>query len=490
LNAIPVRPEVVVVGAGPAGMAAACTLAESGVEVLVLDEQPAPGGQVYREVEKVHAERPEDLAALGTQYRVGLELVRRFRHSGAGYLPRTSVWEITAASEPELAIGTLRDGAAQMLYPRHIILATGAMERPTPFPGWTLPGVMTVGAAQTLLKTSGLIPAGRIVLAGTGPLLYLYASQLLATGTRPEAILDTRPATSMGALASLLPALAGQPGALLRGLGWMRAVRGSIPVLSRVTALKAQGDERVASVCYESAGQSHELKAELLLVHDGVIPNTWLAMAAGIQHHFDQRQACWVPDVRGVGRTSRESIAIVGDGAAIQGAEVAILQGERLAHEVLGQLRTPAGPVQSTPAEPTALRQQRLLQRFLKRYFPPTAYFQLPLDDSTIVCRCEEITAGEIRKVAALGCVGPNQAKAFTRCGMGPCMGRKCAATVSQLIAQVRGLPVAEVGHYRIRPPIRPLTVGQLADMSIAGEESGAPSGAGAVADLLTPGDQ
>ncbi|MEE1567828.1 MAG: FAD-dependent oxidoreductase, partial [Arenicellales bacterium] len=118
MNAIPVRPEVVVVGAGPAGMAAACTLAESGVEVLVLDEQPAPGGQVYREVEKVHAERPEDLAALGTQYRVGLELVRRFRHSGAGYLPRTSVWEITAASEPELAIGTLRDGAAQMLYPR------------------------------------------------------------------------------------------------------------------------------------------------------------------------------------------------------------------------------------------------------------------------------------------------------------------------------------------------------------------------------------
>jgi bacterioferritin-associated ferredoxin len=146
--------------------------------------------------------------------------------------------------------------------------------------------------------------------------------------------------------------------------------------------------------------------------------------------------------------------------------------------------------VQPTPAEPTALRQQRLLQRFLKRYFPPTAYFQLPLDDSTIVCRCEEITAGEIRKVAALGCVGPNQAKAFTRCGMGPCMGRKCAATVSQLIAQVRGLPVAEVGHYRIRPPIRPLTVGQLADMSIAGEESGAPSGAGSIVDLLTPGDQ
>ncbi|MBT6731937.1 MAG: FAD-dependent oxidoreductase, partial [Acidiferrobacteraceae bacterium] len=185
--------EVAIVGAGPAGLAAACVLAGKGVDVVVLDEQQAPGGQVFRGIEKVNATRPSDLNPLGASYGAGIKLARRFRESGAYYRPGTSVWEITSDQEPELALGLVENGAAQMLYPRHIILATGAMERPTPFLGWTLPGVMTVGAAQTLLKSSGLLPENDVVLAGTGPLLYLYANQLIGMGITPQAILDTRP---------------------------------------------------------------------------------------------------------------------------------------------------------------------------------------------------------------------------------------------------------------------------------------------------------
>jgi NAD(P)H-nitrite reductase large subunit len=170
----------------------------------------------------------------------------------------------------------------------------------------------------------------------------------------------------------------------------------------------------------------------------------------------------------------------------IAGAEVAMLQGERVAHEVLRQL---SGIGSTQPlSEPAVLKRQRRLRRFLDRYFPPTSQFQLPLDDDTIVCRCEEVTAGEIRSVAARGCMGPNQAKAFTRCGMGPCMGRKCAATVSQLMAQVHDMSLSDIGHYRIRPPIRPITVGQLADMPIR-RESSDPAQAGAtIYDTLAPG--
>jgi bacterioferritin-associated ferredoxin len=108
-----------------------------------------------------------------------------------------------------------------------------------------------------------------------------------------------------------------------------------------------------------------------------------------------------------------------------------------------------------------------LLRRCLDQFYPPAQEFELPPDDETIVCRCEEVTAGEIRRVAALGCVGPNQGKAFTRCGMGPCMGRKCGVTVSRLIAEHHGLGMDEVGHYRIRPPVKPITVGQLAELEI-----------------------
>ena len=169
----------------------------------------------------------------------------------------------------------------------------------------------------------------------------------------------------------------------------------------------------------------------------------------------------------------------------IAGAEVAMLQGERVAHEVLGQL-SGIGSTQHL-SEPAALKRQRRLRRFLDRYFPPTSQFQLPLDDDTIVCRCEEVTAGEIRSVAARGCMGPNQAKAFTRCGMGPCMGRKCAATVSQLMAQVHDISVTDIGHYRIRPPIRPITVGQLADMPIRRESSAATQAGATIYDTLAP---
>ena len=459
--------QVAIVGAGPAGLAAACVLADKGVDVVVLDEQGAPGGQVFRAVEAVSAARPEDMAVLGSSFAGGIELIERFRASGAGYRPGVSVWEITSAQESELAIGLVEDGVAQMLYPRHIILATGAMERPTPFPGWTLPGVMTVGAAQTLFKASGLIPDPSVVLAGTGPLLYLYANQLLGAGVTPQAILDTRPPSSWSTRMLALGVLAECPSAMIQGLRWMREVKRQVPVLTDVTFLEAHGTEQLSSVSCRAPGRSTDLNTELLLVHDGVIPNTWLSMSAGIEHRFDPVQRCWSPDICGAGMTTREAISVVGDAAGIAGAQVALLQGERIAHEVLGQLNLAQKPKPVSIGESWALRRQRRLRRFLDQCFPANAQFQLPPDDDTIVCRCEEVTAGEIRQVAARGCMGPNQGKAFTRCGMGPCMGRECAATVSQLMAQVHKLPVSVVGHYRIRPPIRPITVGQLADIPL-----------------------
>jgi NADPH-dependent 2,4-dienoyl-CoA reductase/sulfur reductase-like enzyme len=157
----------------------------------------------------------------------------------------------------------------------------------------------------------------------------------------------------------------------------------------------------------------------------------------------------------------------VGDAAGIIGADASILQGEAVAREVIACLEgTQQNPV-GNAAHPWLVGQQRLLRRCLDQFYPPAQEFELPPDDETIVCRCEEVTAGEIRRVAALGCVGPNQGKAFTRCGMGPCMGRKCGVTVSRLIAEHHGLAMDEVGHYRIRPPVKPITVGQLAELEI-----------------------
>lgn len=457
--------DVVVVGAGPAGMTTASCLAESGVRVLLLDEHTAPGGQVYRSVEKVTDKRPADLNVLGSHYRSGSKAVERLHSSGAQYWPGTSVWEISAAEEPALAVGVVRDGRARMIQAGHIVLATGAMERPTPFPGWTLPGVMTVGAAQTLLKSSGLVPEGRIAVAGSGPLLYLYISQLIKAGKKPQVILDTRPRASLQTKLSVLAALTVDPASMFRGLGWMREVRREIRVRERVHRLRASGVEKLSSISYESCDRQFTDEVDLLLVHDGVIPNTWLAMSAGCRHHWNVQQRCWVPDITGAGQTSRQSVSVVGDVAGIIGADASVLHGEAVACEVAACLEGKQPGVVGNAAHPLLAWQHRTLRRCLDQFYPPAQEFELPPDDETVVCRCEEVTAGEIRRVAALGCVGPNQGKAFTRCGMGPCMGRKCGVTVSRLIAEHHGLSMHEVGHYRIRPPVKPINVGQLADL-------------------------
>ena len=164
--------DLAVIGAGPAGLAAAARAAELGLDTILIDEQPAPGGQVYRNVEGLAA-RPRDLERLGGGYRDGLALAQAFRASGADYRPGTAVWSIEeGAGEARVILGLRDDAGAGWLHARWAILATGAMERAVPLPGWTLPGVMTVGAAQTLLKASDLVPEQPVTIAANGNFTY------------------------------------------------------------------------------------------------------------------------------------------------------------------------------------------------------------------------------------------------------------------------------------------------------------------------------
>ena len=191
------RHDLVVVGGGPAGLAAAATAAGHGLDTVLMDEQPSPGGQIYRNVEANADAAPETAGILGGDYSAGLRLVEAFRESSARFEPLTSVWQV----EPDGTVGTLHDGRAALVRARRVIVAAGAMERPMPIPGWTLPGVMTAGAAQTLLKGAGLVPDGPAVLAGNGPLLYLVAWQLVSAGVEVRAILDTTPRLRLPGLA-------------------------------------------------------------------------------------------------------------------------------------------------------------------------------------------------------------------------------------------------------------------------------------------------
>ena len=459
-----------IIGAGPAGMSAAIAAREHGADVLVLDEQAAPGGQIYRNVETVTAERPETASVLGGDYAAGAALVGAFRGCGAEYWPRTAVWEVSTVARREdarapLELGILRDGVAQIVRAQCVIVASGAQERAVPVLGATLPGVMGVGGAQSLLKSAGLVPDVPVVIAGSGPLVYFVAWQLVRAGAPVRVVLLTLPVGWMGRAAGTLPEALAMPGALLKGIGWRRALTGRGVNVMQVSNLAIEGRNQVESVRFRHRGRERSMQASLVLLHEGVTPNAHLTLAAQLGHVWDARQHAFRPAVDEWGRTSEPGVLVAGDGAHILGAEAAVETGRIAALEAayrLGRIRVQDRNLFAGPHRASLARHRRF-REFLDHAFEPGAAALRPSDPAVTVCRCEEVTAGEIERVIADGCPGPNQAKAFTRCGMGPCQGRMCATAVSEMFAERWHAGAGAVGHYRIRPPVKPLTVGEFA---------------------------
>jgi NADPH-dependent 2,4-dienoyl-CoA reductase/sulfur reductase-like enzyme len=442
--------DLAIIGAGPAGMAAAVEARALGLSVLVVDENPTPGGQVFRAARAAAAD-----PAVAPEIAPGLALVDAYAACGADHRAATTLWHL----DPDGGLLSLADahGVAEARA-RRVLLATGAQERPVPIPGWTLPGVMTAGAAQIMLKTTGAVPAGHTVLAGQGPLVWLLAAQLARAGA-PPLVLETRTTPVTAALAQG-GVWAGRrllaKGALLIAEARRRGVR----VIRGARGLRAEGTTRVERVAW-TAGSA---PCDTLLLHEGVIPQTHVSRAIGLDHAWDAAQRCWRPVADAFGAASHGRVAVAGDGAGIGGWEAAVAAGRLAALDTarrLGMLDDAAFAARA--AAPLAARRAALAPRaFLDALYAPPPGILAPADD-VLACRCEEVTAGAIRAAARLGATGPNQMKAYLRCGMGPCQGRLCAPTVAALIAQTRGLPPEAVPPLRPRAPYKPITVGQLA---------------------------
>jgi len=482
--------DLVVIGAGPAGMAAAVEARALGLGVAVIDEQPRAGGQIYRQPGEP---APRALAALGEDYGAGRALIDRFRSSGVEHMPGTAVWNVgregeTCLREADLAsadeapfaktgtaslrrrqVGVVRDGVAALVRARELIVAAGARERPVPVPGWTLPGVMTAGAAQVLLKGSGLVPRRPAVLAGSGPLLYLVAWQHLNAGAPPRALLETVPLRNYVSALPHLPRALGAVGELVKGLGWMRALRrAGVRLVRGVTALAIEGEAHCRAVSFSAKGRRQRIETDLVLLHEGVIPNVEITQALGCEHVWDEAQLAWRPRLGPWRETSVHAVAVAGDCGGIEGAAAAVLTGRLAALGALFRLGALSAEERDRRAPSVRLALGRVLRTraLLDRLYRPDTWVRVPADDGVIVCRCEEVTAGELRRVARLGALGLSQAKAYSRSGMGPCQGRMCGPTAGALIAAVRGVSEAEVEPYRSRPPLKPVTVGALARLS------------------------
>ncbi|MEX5560889.1 FAD/NAD(P)-binding oxidoreductase [Pseudomonas rhodesiae] len=439
---------VVIVGAGPAGISAARTLLDHGIRACLVDEGLRGGGQIYRRQPEGFQRTARQLYGFEASK---AEAVHRTLDELApliDYRPRTLVWN---AEDQRLDL--LRDDHADSLEYSRLIVATGATDRILPVPGWTLPGVYSLGAAQIALKYQSCAIGERVALCGSGPLLYLVAYQYAKAGATVVAVLDSAP---FSAQCRALPALLGQPATLAKGLyyrAWLTAH--GVPVHQGATLAQIDGEQRVSGIRWGT----HTLACDAVAFAHALRSETQLADLLGCAFAWNPLNRAWLPTRDSAGRSSVESVYLAGDGAGIMGADAAQMAGERAALALLED----AGIAIDQQRPAVLERQLARIQRFrqgLESAFPFPEHWAAQAPDRLMVCRCEEVSAGDIRAVVDEGHWEINRVKAHCRVGMGRCQGRMCGLAAAEIVAERSGRNVEDVGRLRGQAPIKPLPFG------------------------------
>jgi NADPH-dependent 2,4-dienoyl-CoA reductase/sulfur reductase-like enzyme len=464
--------ELAVVGAGSAGLAAAAEAAGMGLAVTLADAFDLPGGQYYKQIPPALGERsvPDNHAS---------HLLDAVEDDTVRLLAGTSVWGIFPEACPEqkrrnggyLLCLYGPSGTPRRLKAQAVILAPGAYDRPVPFPGWTLPGVMTAGAALTLVKHQHLLPGRRILLSGTGPLQLVLARHLLEAGAELAGVLDANPFPWRGWRHAA--AVWGQWARLREGWdSWQVMQKAGVDIRWGHFVWRAEGEgcvERAVIGPVEGSPASapgETVAVDTICLGHGFTPAVQLSRLAGCEHHYQSVQRAYVPLRDEWLQTTLTGLFVAGDGAGIGGKDVARLEG-RLA--ALGAARTlgrglPSDQVDALRRE---LERQRRFAAMLDDLFPLSSHLADLLTDDTLLCRCKEITVGEVRRAIAEGATTVSAVRMLTRAGMGHCQGRMCGTSVAELLARELGQPVQAVGQATPRPPVVPIPLEGLIDHEV-----------------------
>ncbi|MCD9901580.1 NAD(P)/FAD-dependent oxidoreductase [Streptomyces sp. MT29] len=472
--------DLAVIGAGPAGLAAAVTAADSGLRVVLIDASERPGGQFFRHAAPGLAPRNKPVHhKRATFAALSAHLAAHIRGGRITHLPRHHVWtaeESGPAAGPER--WTLRhvpvDGAPADLTPadgirvttaRFLLLATGAYERQLPFPGWTLPGVVAAGGAQAILKDSGALPGRRIVVAGSGPLLPAVALSLAEAGADIPVLAE---AASYTGYASRPGVLARNPAKAVEGARLAAdLLRYRIRLRTRSAVVRAHGTDRVEAVTLATldrdwrpvAGAEVRIACDALAVGHGLVPQLELAVALGcaLRTAPDGTPAV---EVDGQQRTDVDGLWAAGEPTGVGGVELALLEGRSAARSVAAAFH---GSGRDARVRAAATRRRRFADLMATVHRPGARWPQWITED-TEVCRCEEVTAHDLRQAHELGARDARSAKLLTRAGMGWCQGRMCETAVTCLVADAAGGDGSAPLVPARRPLSCPVSLQDLAD--------------------------
>ena len=469
--------DLVVVGAGPAGIQAAAEASRNGMKVVLIDNNLLPGGQYYKQL-------PEEFKSefeTGLQ-KEGIELLKKAKLDLVTYYADTLVWgAFPLEGSDGWLLGVYGPEAPRQIETRAVILASGAYDTPVPFPGWTLPGVMTAGAGQIMVKNQHISPGQRVVVAGSGPLHLSLAAYLVHAGVKVVGFYHT-PVT-LGDAINHIPSAWGQWERLKEGYSYWRTLsKAGVPIKIGWGVVRAIGEEEIEEVVIGRldsewnviAGTEKYISADALIVWNGLLCNNGLSRMIGCKHIIDPRMGGVLPIRDDSMQTTSANFYVIGDAAMIGGVALAKVEGQIAGISAAwraGLVSEVNMKKQLAQLKPALRREGRFANMFGDLFTPRSGMQNLPAED-TVICRCEEVTLGDIREAVNRGARSVNEVKMLTRSGMGNCQGRMCEMRVAQtILALVKDpdLSLEDVGSYTTRPPLHPLPVSVLAEAAVDG---------------------
>jgi len=463
-------PDVLVIGAGPAGLSAARSAALAGLSVLVADERGKAGGQYFKQPGSGFKVDP---SRIDQQFREGADLFESTKAAGVQFIFDTQLWSAERdAVTGALRLGLLGAGRIFLALPKRLVLATGAYERAFPFPGWTLPGVMTTGACQTLLRAYQTAPGRRVLVAGNGPLNLQVAVELQHSGVEVVALIEQASAPSLARVGDAARLALSAPNLVGDGIAQLALLRRKgVPLLYRHVVVEAEGEGAVRRVRVGQIGQDGHIvpasirtfEADALCVGMGFLPQAEVARALGCRFDDAPGGPGLIAVRDAVGRSSVDNVFIVGDGGGLGGARVAMAQGMLAGTEAatdLGQTLSGGLKAESAAARRALARHLRF-QKALWRLYAPAKLCGPVATAQTLLCRCEDVSYGTIEKLIAGGLTDIGSIKRQCRAGMGRCQGRYCGALIRNMLGSQPGASLDK--GFAPRSPFKPVPIAALA---------------------------
>lgn len=458
------KAELAIIGSGPAGLAAASEAVAHGMLVTLFDDNSMPGGQYLRQMPKsFQSTAPTVFDREKAHHTYFLKLTN---HPNVQYMNGTIVWGVFNDKVITYTNG-IESGHINADY---IIIATGAFDKAVPFPGWTLPGVITAGGIQNLIKGQRIVPGGRILIAGNGPLVLSVAYNLHRAGCKIVEVLET---SQRSARAFDLLRLLSVPSLLMKGFFYSVALfTAGIPVKRGMSVLEARGDMEVAEVLVApinhagrvNRSKARSIKTEILVSGFGLTSSSEITRLLGCEHVYSSFQGGWIPLRSPDLETSTPGVFAVGDCASIKGAEIAFLEGRIAGLNVA--MRASRETYKNGFKKIRSLRRRlSRLNHFrsgIERFFAPPNNFLSLITNETIICRCEDVTAGEIYDKIHGNIYDINSIKTLTRTGMGRCQGRNCLGTLAEIVDAESKCELSDSAFPRVRPPVKPISIENL----------------------------